>query len=169
MLTQQQLEMQEAILLAVHKWCTLEEARKKEIKHFGCIICYDYDIDYGKKKYLLEKIYSRIIDRNEENVKDANLRRHYTDKEFRNWNDVIWLPPTLSRVLTALDSINHATYVFFNQSICPLKFANNNVNDNIRLWKLCDRKLLNDDGADATLFDQSQETQDAIHSMLCKK
>jgi hypothetical protein len=50
------------------------------------------------------------------------------------------------------------------QSITAKKYYQDDTHKYI---VVCDRTLLNDDGTDATLFDQTEETQDAIQGILC--
>lgn len=78
--------------------------------------------------------------------------------------EVIWLPPTLPRVLQALGS--NWAYV---EEYAELKRLSHM---DMREWReegnewIIKRKLLNSNKTDATLFDQDQSTQDAIALLL---
>lgn len=77
---------------------------------------------------------------------------------------------SLQKVLTTLN------FSWYNPSYWYLQWwiheINERTNDNettFKIWDyVCDRKLLNDNWTDATLRDQSEETQDIIYNMLCK-
>lgn len=69
--------------------------------------------------------------------------------------EIIWLPPTLSRVLSALGD----DYFFQSNAIYTYWLWGQVV------FK-CERKLLNSNKTDATLFDQSEETILSIAKLL---
>lgn len=79
----------------------------------------------------------------------------------------IWLPPTLSRVLTALWEDywynNHKSMIYETSEIIQDLESNN---FDISINKICKRKLLKDDKTEATLFDQDEETQKTIAKLF---
>jgi len=140
-LTPQDLLIQEKILLAVHKWCTIEEAREKDLWYWS------------------------VLQTNENNRRQPawEVRRIWRltrpqEATDMSWYDIIWLPPTLSRVLTALWN-EYFQYIW-------MIFCFENDDDWEYKQQVCMRKLLNDDGTDATLRDQSQETKDKVAELL---
>lgn len=137
-----QLATQELIIQKIH-WCSLEEARKLEI--WNWCICYH--------TYLKE--YQTIL----EVIDDKNLRIKWYDLFTQpDEIEVFWLPPTLPRVLDALgDDYYYELYGI--QRRVPLYWIETDIL----------RKLLNEDRTDATLRDQSQETQEKIYSLLQNK
>lgn len=160
-LTEKQLSTQEAIIKRLYPWVSMEEAKKKESQKFWCILCYDYYIEYGQKKPLWDKIYTKVIKTNLDStdwysINDDYIWRHYPDKAYWSWDNVIGLPPTLSRVLTALWNCCYLDWSIF---IVILRATAKNI---------CKRKLLNEDMTECTLRDQSIETQDIVHFFLCE-
>lgn len=139
-----QIFMQEKILLAVHKGCTLEEAREKELHADWCLVRHWF----ASMSNVLWFSWEAVI---------INL----------NWwlaysYSVFWLPPTLSRVLHALGTLPLRDYVdkwyLFHQGrwkICYMNRYDEDIDD------VCCRKWI-----DATLFGQSEETQKTIAWLL---
>jgi len=186
-LTTQDLAIQEKILLAVHKWCTIEEAREKERNTDWCIVIYDnmdwWD-DYWypastKTYWKLTGNWNSIHDwewcvydfydaERDEDMEDVAWEYysscwHIVGGYFRE-TSIIWLPPTLSRVLTALGE----NYIYsYNKKIALVEmYIDSEWEDPIGESEICDRKLLNDDWTDSTLRDQSQETKNKIEEIL---
>ena len=93
----------------------------------------------------------------EANEKELELCRGLVYNITILYSTMQHMPPTLSRVLTALWD-----YCYINLSIYSAY-----------LWAtpehFCKRKLLNEDMTDCNLRQQSQETQDAIYNILCKE
>ena len=158
-LTEKQLKVQEAILLRLHPGKSLEEARRQE-PILWCILSivesfwpiHGTIIDYEESLHLIE--YTIKWD-------DWAIEKAMNLNKF----NIIWLPPPLSRVLQALGE----DYVFIQWWIYKI----NSLASCLAVWSVryleeekVHRKLLNDDGSDATLRDQSQETQDAIDKLL---
>lgn len=157
-LTQQQLFVQEKILLAVH-WETIEEARAKEAKLRWC------EIETRDNKV-------------------RNVSRY--DEEtwvYRDWNwdwfdsgdfwigqlsgreAVIWLPPTLPRVLTTL----WVDYGWKEWYLHAIVMYNVPINWEKAQFIQIPRQLLNSDWTDATLRQQTEETQEAIAKLLWRE
>lgn len=128
--------IQEKLVLAAHPWLSLEEALKMEI--WNWCLCYH--------KYL--KNYQTII----EVIDDKNLRMKWYDLFTQpNEIEIIWLPPTLSRVLRALEQFKWVE-----------EMLTYNFNFSSTSGERISRKLLNDDWSEMTLFEQSNETISAI-------
>lgn len=87
-------------------------------------------------------------------IEEARLK----DFNIGCWCDRGNYPPTLSRVLTAFG----IEFYFWNGIRHSEKISNNYENRKY----ICDRKLLNEDNTDCTLFDQSPETQRAMALLL---
>ena len=160
-LTEKQLATQEVIIKKLYPWVSIEKAKKKESQKFWCILCYDYYIEYGQKKPLWDKIYTKVIKTHLDStdwysICDDYIWRHYPDKAYWSWDNVIGLPPTLSRILTALWD-----YCYLDWSIFELITRDTEY--------ICKRKPLNEDMTECNLRQQSQETQDAIYNILCKE
>jgi len=163
-MTDKQLKMQEAIMIAIHG--NIEEAREKENKKWALtsswftlldkdlifvkwLYNWNYD-DYDDKIKHISCLSYPLRDDNWNMVMDENWEIKSVDE------DIIWLPPTLSRVLTAIGD----NYAYMHWSI---QFMTD-----YRVNKyLCTRELLNEGWGDATLFDQSEETQNTIYKLLC--
>lgn len=147
-LTPKQLKVQEAMLLRLYPGKSLEEARSEEIKCPWCLI-YHVDLyDRSKKSILRSNKFTWMID-NDYQV-SFFIGIWWSCKN----NDIIWLPPTLPKVLDALGS--------------PRSYLDWYIWELWRDWYATSiqRKLRNDDGTDATLRDQSIETQDAVGRLL---
>lgn len=138
--------IQDRILEAVH-WCSLEEARKKDLK-FWCILLRKFD-DWSS---FLET----LLHFERDTFYLLSTSWWVTNSYAVYWKpiEIIWLPPTLSRVLTAL----------WNE-YCMLDYwsIRNKTNAYRKVW---DRKHLNEDKSEASLFDQSQDTITAIWVLL---
>lgn len=156
-MTDKQLKMQEAILLAVHPWCTIEQAREKELVEW-CMV----DV----KWWLWEKEWiSKVIEYEREQCKIVWCKTRLT-----TWIhfSIIGLPPTLERTLVALGDVFwkwHRIIRLENKIVCIHRerlMQNRNFED------LCDRKLINSDWTPCDLFQQDISTQDTIYSILCK-
>jgi len=153
-LTPQQIEMQEAILLKIYEWCTLEDAIKKE-----------YESIWQKFNWLY--ICSRT--RNAWNYwtmsQDDFTEASYDDELLF---DNIFI--SLQKILTTLNfSWYNPSYWYLQWWIYEINERTNDNETTFKIWDyVCDRKLLNDNWTDATLRDQSKETQDIIYNMLCK-
>ncbi len=153
-LTPKQIEMQEDILLKIYEWCTFEDAIEKE-----------YESIWQKFNWLY--ICSRT--RNAWDcwtMSQDDFTEASCDDELLFDNIFI----SLQKVLTTLN------FSWYNPSYWYLQWwiheINERTNDNettFKIWDyVCDRKLLNDNWTDATLRDQSEETQDIIYNILCK-
>lgn len=78
---------------------------------------------------------------------------------------------SLQRVLTAINKkrrnyYHHPKgYIYKEQDLD--EYTNSKFGIISTAMELCEWRLLNEDWSDATLFDQSEETQDAIYNLLC--
>ena len=150
-LSPMQLFCQEKLILASHPWLSFNDAEIEERCTKWCLYSCEWEV--------LEYLFTKVPNEYECFPVFYNKRKDKT--EHWDWDydyPIIWLPPTLARVLNALGSefycrnwIRHAE-----------KISNNYEN---RTY-ICQRKLLNEDWTDATLFDQSEETQLAIALLL---
>lgn len=136
-MTEQQIKLQEAIMLACHPWFTIDQIKEKQ--------------------------------------------KYCNPKTKVNWNFVeiafISIPPTLSRILTAL----WENYIYWLGAVYEAYYRSRDSYwleldyDYFQIWKYKESnpiflwKLLNDDWSDATLFDQTQETQDMVYSIICSQ
>lgn len=156
-MTEKQKKLQESIMLACHTWLSLDEAKRKDwdIEIYKCSHC-DWT---GKSKSITWWCFFCCI--------PYAFRDHNLPKT-KPWECVriIKKQPTLPRVLTALDNKNKykdTWYIYrgVNQEICYVEDFGDDITT------ICKRKLLNNDWSDATLFDQSQETQDVLFDIIC--
>jgi len=138
-MTDKQLKTQEAIMIAIHG--SIKEAREKE-----------KDVTWCLKIARKLSRFANSFDKQDEVVVVNNY--YYT-----KWK-IIWLPPTLDRVLYCLWSI------WLWSCFADWSIMTTNWGCRIREY-VCDWKLLNEDWSDTNLFDQSEETQDAIYNLLC--
>ena len=157
-----QTYMQEEILKRLYPWKSLEEVKQEELK-FWCKLWTDYAEDqelywftymwYNEHKEEHHIMFNRTTEQIG-NVKDLK------DK----WiiGDIIWLPPTLPRVLQAL-----RWYLYIRDDLPKVRTLYLSYADNQN--REAERKILNEDMTDATLFDQSEETQKAIALLLWYK
>jgi len=159
-LTPQDLAVQEKILLAVHKWCTIEEAKYKESKLERCVLKFSKWDGSGMQEgyYSIASLTYQMTDIHQWCYSLFYVRSSHREifKIHTNyWYKIVWLPPTLSRVLIALgDSF------WYWRSWYIVEFWK--ISHHSRCW----RKLLNDDWTDATLRDQSQETKEKVAELL---
>ena len=155
-LTQLDKDLQDIIIQKIHN-CWLDEARGKEyitwayveypIDNLCYVQCTSWRISNIESLSILNKTasYSRIV-----------------DWKWEQWHKIkiIWLPPTLDRVL----------YVLWESCIDWWFYVSNT-------WKMfkytrpapeviCERKLLNSNWTSATLFDQSIETKEKIYQLI---
>ena len=147
-LTTQDLAIQEKILLAVHKWCTIEEARNKDLFFWSMI-------EWRKNWYTT--VCSEIISIRHDHIyvyiRPYNRRDYMPIRIKKSAIEVIvWFPPTIDRVLYALWD----EFWFRDGKIIKKR-------DRSPVW---DRKLLNDDWSSLSLRDQSQETKDKVSELL---
>lgn len=145
-LNQSQIKIQEAIVLRLYEGCTIEQARGKEVLLNWCVV-YNWQ-ELVESKWLASKSWDNY---------------HYViwpwyASTCKN-SDIIWLPPTLPRVLSALGD----RYLYGGWSINTYRDPKMKSS---RDTVICYRKLLNDDKSDATLRDQSEDTQKAIWKLL---
>lgn len=139
--SRQQLATQEQILLRINPWLTIHEAKQKDIQYWCTVI--------AKKWCPYDKEW------NSARLPDLLFWDHNIDPDHFF---VVWLAPTLSRVLKSL----WHRYLYYGKTI----FEKKRDEDGRYEEQVCLRKLLNDDGTDATLRDQSQHTQDVIGELL---
>jgi len=145
--------IQEKLVLAAHPWLSLDEARKLELKADWCIVKANINRTWHIDDMSNWEIWTMI---DGEYILLNDLHIAYID--WWNWlrdssiTEVVWLPPTLSRVLNYDDD-------WFYRSWFIYCYDSNMTNQRD---KICKWKLLNDDWSDATLFDQSDETITAI-------
>lgn len=143
-LSPMQLFCQNEIVKSAHPWLSLEEAKEVELKAKWCLVTVLFRV-------VLSRV-SHVVMYDEEKYRD---KKH----------DIIGLPPSLARVLNALGEYNYCYYEW-------------KIIDNEDAWCDCQRckyccwiwrihrKLLNEDWTDATLRDQSEETQESIALLL---
>jgi len=160
-LTNKQIQTQNAILLAVHGTDDIDEAKEKDLASW-CITEYN-EWELAKVSYIFTVAWS--ID----NLYEARKKwlgvyiRHcwYSwDVSIDRIASIVWQPPTLSRVLTALGKNYHYWQWFIYHFVDVF-------NPDVVVSRDCRRQLLKEDGTDATLRDQTQETQNTIHDLLC--
>ena len=150
----QDLELQDAILLSIHWTEDIEEARQKEL-WFWCSAVLLLPTDWCNWVHTeIHTITSHSLNvfngKHCTNYRDLITWIEYTIKT------IIGKPPTLARVLKALwDDYSYA----YNSLVSNL------FQEETR--KVCERQLLDDQGNDMSLRDQSQETKDAIYSLIC--
>lgn len=144
------LKMQNAIICAVHKTDDIEEARRKELQ-FGCLVLFDGSMrnytSRSKNYFWLQSLDNSI----------------FSDMLITECT-IIWLPPTLDRVLVALWD-KYAYFSFYSTIVEVIEYDTNRRQSS---WCSISRKLLNEDGTPCNLFDQDQSVQDALHPLLCK-
>lgn len=143
-LENRQLEMQEAILLKLHHTKNISDAKILEIKKW-CIINWYEALETEDWCLMLLKIIDNSLP--------------IVAAELLKW--VVWLPPTLPRVLTA----------FGDQYYYRDWFIVYEYKDRTWYWWIpqCERKLLNEDRTPCDLFLQSKETQRAIYDIIVWK
>lgn len=146
-MTDKQLKIQEAIMIAIH-W-DLEKARKIELllKWSKCFLntYNEYATFIWWRKMITDC--------------DKQLIRVF-DPDLYNYT-IIWLPPTLSRVLTTLGDDFESCFIVNHKDYKNWQWINIFSEDHAIHWK-----LLNEDWSDSTLFDQSEKTQDAVYNLL---
>lgn len=176
-MTDKQLKMQEAIMIAIH-W-DLEKSRKKENMKWALTSSWftmlEKDLIFVKWWYNWEDydddeiehisyLSYPLTDDNWNMVMDENWKIKSVDEE------IIWLPPTLSRVLTAINKqrrnyyYHPKWYIYVEQDLD--EYTNSKFGIISTAMELCEWRLLNEDWSDATLFDQSEATQDIIYNLL---
>ena len=171
-LTPKQQWIQEEILKRLYPWKSLEEAKQEELKFWCKVTNGEWDIlsvIYSEetdnfnddKKKRPKNIEAYIYNIKEQWNPRANWRYATTYYAFQkcieeDWYEIIWLPPTLPRVMTAL--WNDYRYQS-GEIMWPAGYD----------FIVGERKLLNDDNTECTLFDQPQDTQDSITALLWRK
>lgn len=131
-----QLFCQEKLILASHPWLSLEEAKKKESKKRWCLLIFGTVImDWF------------IVDNDGEVLYNVEIED----------NEIIWLPPSLPRVLNTLKWVWIFAYIWWCIEIYREEWYWNTVYP---------RKLLNEDWTSCDLRQQSEETQNAIALLL---
>lgn len=161
-------------MLACNPWLTLEEAREKELELDWCkVVDKEHTFFWKKNPTIMKKIYWSMDD-------DFLYFLHYrwdptikiSTKEILlpEKYKILWLPPTLSRVLTALEKIYNTKKDLNLEYIKWYIVVEEYDWYGYYMWDIreCKRNLLKEDGNDCTLFDQSQETQDILYSIICK-
>lgn len=145
-LTNKDIEVQNAIICAVHNTDDIEEARKNERKMKWCIVL------FGNMIWEIYAEWEIITDWEIWLISENQL----------NKLDIIWLPPTLDRVLVAL---NNAW-----RWIC---YKDWDLYTTDGWWRereyIGERKLLNPDWTPCNLREQSEETKNALYSLIAKK
>ena len=159
-----QLYCQNEIVKRAHPWLSLEEAKKKDLEAKWCIselFTNDWD---SVCEYLTDSKFSYLP------IWTWPYKNHwplhkkivedYIKKEQR---EIAGIPPTLARVLNALWD------EYFFDNIILKKTDWDEDWQIIDTDRICERKLLNEDWTDATLRDQSEETQEKIYSLMKNK
>lgn len=148
-LTPHQLELQEAILKRLYPWVSMEEAKKKESKHNDTLIILDNN---------LVRIWDTISFECKENEWLPVMYMVKLDKVYLlPTKNIIGLPPTLPRILTALGDDYYYNMYELKRRV-PLFWIDTDI----------PRILLNEDMTDKNLWEQEQETQDILYSIFCK-
>jgi len=160
-LTPIQLYCQEKLILASHPWLSLEETKKKEFRF------YPWCKAVRRKNWyttVLCTVISTRYDMMSAYIHPYNRRDYSPIKiSVKDIEQIIWLPPTLPRVLNALGS----RYKYAVGWIYHILTRDEDIS-----WRsnvsniICNRKLLNSDWTDATLRDQSEDTQRSIALLL---
>lgn len=144
--TPQQLKIQEAMLLRLYPGKSLEQVRRIEYD-LWCYYLYQWYVTFFNSSSV--HIIWDEFTLNHENWKQPDIT-------------IIWLPPTLPRLLDSLWF--DYTYMLWDiVQITSMKWHTINGRRT-----LCKRKLRNEDSTDANLRDQSIETQDAIGDLFIK-
>lgn len=158
-LTEKQLAVQEKILLAVHEWRTIEEAKDKEFYSmpwckvvrrknlYTTVLC-----TVVRPRYNM--LYSYILPYNSSNYSPIRIAKK--DIEY-----IIWLPPTLPRVLNAL--WDYYLDLLNNWKNISRVYVTIEEEDRREYF---DRKLLNSDWSDCCIWEQSEETQNKVAELL---
>lgn len=156
-LSPMQLFCQNEIVKRAHPWCTLNIAKKKDFK-FWCLV--KWGIYLCKWRWMLNV----VLQTEQDHEPLSNWYQPFpvprvTEDNYRDQPEyIIWLPPSLARVLNALGS----EFYFWNWLWHAEKISNNYENRKY----ICDRNLLNKDWSDATLRDQEESTQNTIVVLL---
>lgn len=145
-LTKKQLQTQNAILLAVHGTDDIEEARNKDL-WLWCVL-----LDPAEQ----DMVYTHTSDHHYNWLYDWSP--WWIHKEA--WHVIIWLPPTLERVLHALNYWEAQRWWWGRRYWFSYDMIVDDIDGSIS--SICNRELMQ------SLRDQSKETQDAIHELLCK-
>jgi len=151
-LTQLDKDLQDIIIQKIH-WVWLEEARQKELINWCLLTNWYSDDTLYMFTYMEWHAWKEF----------AIFHRAPEDPQQIYWSknkyEIIWLPPSLDRVLYALWS-NWLWSCFIDWSIMTTDWG-----CRIREY-VCDWKLLNDDWTPATLRDQSIETKEKIYQLI---
>ncbi len=142
-LTTQQLELQEAILKRLYPWVSIEEIRKKENRDDAYI-----------------KVW--IFNSKSKTIRNEYFKVYEIERNLVSRDGIIWLPPTLPRILTALWD------EYFYSCWCIEIYVWADTWDKRYPLHYIKRQLLNEDMTDRNLREQDQETQDILHSIFCK-
>ena len=159
-LTNKQIQTQEAMLLLIHKTDDIEEAKRKELKLWCLIMSWVYVWKWGSMP-------NAVIVTNPDHNKNQYWNQisplpKCSQDNFSHLPDyIIWLPPTLERVLHALGRDNWRA----NSHICNFW---GDTGEKDTKW-ICRRQLLKEDWTPASLRDQPLQTQDMIHDLIVKK
>ena len=156
-LTQLDYDIQDRIIQKIH-WVWLHESRKKEYLTRWCLVSItevfwpvtwirvsnDTILRYDWEKWE-EEVFTK-------------------DETFR----IIWLPPTLARVLYVLWSryIYHHVYRYIYKEYDLDTYTDWKDAIILKAREYCERKLLNDDWTSATLRDQSVSTKEKIYQII---
>lgn len=162
-LTPQQLFVQDSLILASHPWLSFEEAKKREISKFWCIL---QNIFLWKTTIIWYWIQKPWYVKNFDVLTEFDWFDTFTEWDVGNKN-IIWLPPTLPRVLNLLENAivekgwRWRSVLYRDETIYD--FTSWDITDEA---KICERKLLNEDWTPCNLRQQSEETQTAIALLL---
>lgn len=157
-LSPRQLFCQDKILLSLYPWLSIQEARAREFWEWCKII-------WRKNWYttVISTVISARYDRIFTYIAPYN-RRDYSPIRIQNKQieQIIWLPPTLPRVLIVL----WKGYFYYDGNIMYTDYADS-CSDRVE-WteRICFWDLINPYRTEATLRDQSEETQTAIALLL---
>lgn len=151
-LTQLDKDLQEIIIQKIH-WVWLEEAKQKELINW-CLLTNWYSDDTLYMFTYMEWHAGKEF---------AIFHRAPEDPQQIYWNqkkyEIIWLPPSLDRVLYCLWSVSAKNYLTSYEMSWRCKITTEYDEE-------FERKLLNDDWTSATLRDQSIETKEIIYQLI---
>lgn len=142
--------IQEKLVLAAHPWLSTRECKNIEREIQWCIACEFWKIWDDRKMYFIKERtqWSEIWWNN----------RRWLNLNFFDY--IIWLPPTLSRVLNGLGN----WFIYYDKML-----KERQIDDDMRFEQKCMRKLINEDWSDCTLFEQSEQTIKMIAEIMWYK
>lgn len=158
-LTQLDRDIQDRIIQKIH-WVWLEEAKIKELINWCLLTNWHSDDTLYMFTYMEWHAWKEF----------AIFHRAPEDPQEIYWSkyEIIWLPPTLDRVLYVLWSryIYHHVYRYIYKEYDLDTYTDWKDAIILKTREYCERKLLNDDWTSATLRDQSVSTKEKIYQII---